>query len=81
MIRQCSLPLPEKYLIETECVGGTGHGDEQFLPTLKRWETRTTGKLWWKKTVTAFFPVKQFESWSPRENIVEYAWIHQGVAE
>ena len=50
--------LPQGYRTEYgQIVPGTGYGDEIYGTILYHWETRTVGRLWWKRSVTGWHRV------------------------
>lgn len=65
--------LPPGWLLTHAAFGGSGNGDEHFPPTLFRWETRTIGHLWWKRTRSGWRFHARF-MFSPDSVAVDYAW-------
>lgn len=61
---------PKNWRIEIQYGGDTGYGDGRVGYSAYRWESFTTGHLWWKKTRQGWVHKGHFDT---RELAAEYA--------
>ena len=65
--------LPAGYKIETvERFIATPDAYE-YLPTLYRWEIRTTGRWWWKRSLPGWYVIHAFPRFTDDLEIIDYA--------